>query len=169
MFTFFAAKVRRTDPFVMANTYTQLYIQIVFAVKYRESLIPPAHRDQLHKYITGIVQQRSHKMLSVFCMPDHAHVFVGMKPAQSISDLTRDIKAASSGFINENKWINKPFQWQNGYGAFSYSRESVDTVVRYILNQEAHHKAFSFNDEYRQLLKEFDVSYDERYLFDRLD
>lgn len=153
----------------MANTYTQLYIQIVFAVKYRESLIPPAHRDQLHKYITGIVQQRNHKMLSVFCMPDHAHVFVGMKPTQSISDLTRDIKAASSGFINENNWINKPFQWQNGFGAFSYSKESIDNVVRYILNQEAHHKTIAFREEYLQLLREFDICYDDRFLFKWLD
>ena len=102
-------------------------------------------------------------------MPDHAHVFVGMKPTQSISDLTRDIKAASSGFINENNWINKPFQWQNGFGAFSYSKESIDNVVRYILNQEAHHKTIAFREEYLQLLREFDICYDDRFLFKWLD
>jgi putative transposase len=153
----------------LANTYTQIFIQIVFAVKYRESLIPPSHREELHKYITGIVQQRKHKMLAVFCMPDHTHLFVGMKPTQSISDLTRDVKAASSGLINDKGWVQKKFEWQNGFGAFSYSLDAIDRVVKYILNQEEHHKNVRFQQEYLALMEEFRVDYDSRYLFDWLE
>jgi putative transposase len=153
----------------MANTYTQIFIQIVFAVKYRESLIPPEHREELHKYITGIVQQRNHKMLAVFCMPDHAHLFVGMKPTQSISDLTRDVKAASSGLINEKGWATKRFQWQNGFGAFSYSCNAIDNVVKYILNQEEHHRKVPFKTEYLKLMEEFEIDYEAQYLFDWLE
>lgn len=105
----------------MPNTYTQIYIQIVFAVQGRNNLIQAKNREELHKFITGIVQNREHKMLAVFCMPDHIHILVGLKPTQSISDLVRDIKAGSSKFINDNKWIKGKFSWQNGYGAFSYS------------------------------------------------
>jgi putative transposase len=119
--------------------------------------------------MTGIVQQRNHKMLAVFCMPDHAHLFVGMKPTQSVSDLTRDVKAASSGLINERQWAGKQFQWQNGFGAFSYSVDAIDTVVKYILNQEAHHKDQRFQQEYLELLKEFEIDYDAQYLFDWIE
>ena len=118
---------------MMANTYSQIYIQIVFAVKGRQNLIPKAHREELHKYITGIVSHREQKLLSVFCMPDHTHLLIGMKPSVSVSDLTRDIKAGSSGFINEKNWIRGKFQWQEGFGAFSYSKSQIDTVVAYIL------------------------------------
>ncbi len=153
----------------MANTYTQIFIQIVFAVKYRECLIPAARREELHKYITGIVQHRNHKMLAVFCMPDHTHLFVGMKPTQSVSDLARDVKAASSGLINERGWAPRQFQWQNGFGAFSYSPDAVDRVVKYILNQENHHMKIRFQQEYLALLREFEVDHDAQYLFDWLD
>jgi REP element-mobilizing transposase RayT len=124
----------------MPNTYTQIYIQIVFAVKGRENLISKSHREELHKYITGIVQKREQKMLSIFCMPDHTHLLVGLKPLIAISDLTRDIKAGSSNFINDKKWVKGKFNWQEGFGAFSYSRSQIDTVIKYILNQEEHHK-----------------------------
>jgi REP element-mobilizing transposase RayT len=124
----------------MPNTYTQIYIQIVFAVKGRENLISKSHREELHKYITGIVQKREQKMLSIFCMPDHTHLLVGLKPSIAISDLTRDIKAGSSNFINDKKWVKGKFNWQEGFGAFSYSRSQIDTVIKYIFNQEEHHK-----------------------------
>lgn len=150
----------------MANTYTQIYIQIVFAVKNRQNLILKKNREELHKYITGIVQNRGHKMLSIFCMPDHLHLLVGLKPAQSISDLVRDIKASSSGFINEQKWISGKFNWQEGFGAFSYAKSQIDNVAKYIQNQEEHHRKKNFKEEYLEFLREFDMAYNEAYLFD---
>ncbi len=150
----------------MANTYTQLYIQIVFVVKGRQNLISKNNRDELQRYITGIVQNRGHKLLSIFCMPDHTHVLLGLKPNQSISDLARNIKAASSGFINEKKWVFGKFYWQEGYGAFSYSKDRVKYVAMYIQNQEEHHRKKSFKEEYLEFLKEFEIEYDERYLFE---
>ena len=140
----------------MANTYSQIYIHVVFAVEGRRNLIPKQHRETLHKYITGIVQNREQKMLSIFCMPDHSHILVGMKPSISISNLTRDIKAGSSKFINDNKWIAGKFNWQVGFGAFSYSRSQIDNVIKYILNQEIHHKRKTFKEEYIELLKKFE-------------
>ena len=134
----------------MANTYTQLYIHIVFAVKGRVNLIPKSHKEELHKYITGIVQKRRHKMLAIHCMPNHCHVFVGLQPYMAISDLVRDIKANSSHFINEKQWVRGKFSWQEGYGAFSHSRAQV---VKYILNQEEHHRTKTFKEEYLQMLR----------------
>jgi putative transposase len=153
----------------MANTYTQLYIQIIFAVQGRQCLISEAHREELNKYITGIVQARKHKMLAVNGERDHVHVFVGLNPAMAIADLVRDVKAGSSGFINEKKWVRGRFNWQEGYGAFSYSHPQIDAVVKYILNQQEHHRRKTFKEEYLELLKEFSVEYDERYLFQWID
>ena len=153
----------------MANTYSQIYIQIVFAVEGRQNLIPAEHREELHKYITGIVENRGQKMLAVYCRPDHGHVFVGMKPSISISDLTRDIKAGSSRFIDEKGWVKGRFQWQEGFGAFSYSRSQVEAVSKYVLNQEHHHKKKTFKREYIGLLDRFEVEYEDRYLFDWID
>ncbi len=150
----------------MPNTYTQLYIQIVFAVKGRENLISKGNREELHKYITGIVQNRDQKLLSIFCMPDHVHLLISIKPTISISDLVRDIKAGSSKFINDSKWIKGKFNWQEGFGAFSYSKSQIDTVVNYILNQEEHHKKINFKDEYIDFLKKFEIEYNEKYLFE---
>ena len=150
----------------MANTYTQLYIQIVFVVKGRQNLISKHNREELHKYMTGIVQNRGHKLLAVFCMPDHTHLLIGLKPSQSISDLARDIKAGSSGFINEKKWIVGKFHWQEGFGAFSYAKGQVDTAIRYIQNQEEHHSRKTFKEEYFEYLKEFEIEYNEDYLFE---
>ena len=124
----------------MPNTYSQIYIQIVFAVEGRQNLIGPEHRGELHKYITGIVNNRGQKLLSVFCMPDHAHLLVSMQPSISISDLVRDIKAGSSSFINKQKWVRGHFNWQEGFGAFSYSRSQIPSVSRYIHEQESRHK-----------------------------
>lgn len=153
----------------MPNTYSQIYVQIVFAVKGRQNLISKNNREELHKYITGIVQSREQKMLAIFAMPDHVHILVGMKPNLSISDLVRDIKAGSSKYINENKWIQGKFHWQEGFGAFSYAKSQQDIVVKYILNQEEHHKTKSFKEEYLDFLEKFEIEYDEKYLFEWIE
>ncbi len=153
----------------MPNTYSQIYIQMVFAVKGRQSLIPADRREELHKYMTGIVQNREQKMLSVFSMPDHTHILVGLKPSIAISDLVRDIKAGSSKFITDNNWVRGKFSWQQGFGAFSYSRSQIDTVIKYILNQEEHHMKKTFKEEYIDFLKKFEIEYDEKYLFDWIE
>ncbi|GGA76127.1 transposase [Flavobacterium palustre] len=153
----------------MANTYSQIYIQIVFAVKGRQNLIIKENREELHKFITGIVSNREQKLLAIFAMPDHVHILVGMKPNISISDLVRDIKAASSKFINDSKWINGKFNWQEGYGAFSYSKSQLDNVIKYILNQEKHHKKQTFKEEYHSFLEKFEIKYDEKYLFEWIE
>lgn len=153
----------------MANTYTQLYIHIVFTVKNRESIIPKKHKEELHQYTTGIIQKRNHKLLAINFMPDHVHVFIGYKPSQPLPDLVRDIKANTSKFINEKHWKTGRFSWQVGYGAFSYSKSGIDNVIKYIKNQEIHHKKSSFKEEYLKLLKKFEVDYDEQYLFNWID
>lgn len=153
----------------MANTYSQIYIQIVFAVKGRESLISKNDREELHKYITGIVQNRGQKTLSIFCMPDHVHLLVSIKPSVVISDLVRDIKSGSSNFINEQKWVKGKFNWQEGFGAFSYSKSQIENVVNYILNQEEHHRKTTFRQEYLDFLEKFEIDYDEKYLFEFIE
>jgi len=153
----------------MANTYSQIYIQIVFAVKGRQNLIAKQNREELRKYITGIVQNRDQKMLSIFCMPDHTHLLIGLKPNVTISDLVRDIKTGSAQFINDNNWIRGKFQWQEGFGAFSYSKSQIDNVINYILNQEEHHKTRTFKEEYLDFLKKFDIEYNEKYLFEWIE
>jgi REP element-mobilizing transposase RayT len=153
----------------MSNTYTQIYIQIVFAVKGRQSLISSTYREELHKYITGIVQNRGQKMLAVFSMPDHTHLLIGLNPTISVSDLVRDIKAGSSKFINDNQWLKGKFNWQEGYGAFSYSRDQVDKVAKYILNQEEHHRSRTFKEEYLTLLTDFEITFNTKYLFDWME
>jgi putative transposase len=153
----------------MANTYSQIYIQIVFAVKGRENLIAKENREELHKFITGIVSNRDQKLLAIFAMTDHVHIFVGMKPSISISDLVRDIKAGSSKFINDSKWIKGKFNWQEGFGAFSYSRSHIDNVVKYILNQEEHHNKKTFKEEYLDFLEKFEIEYDQKYVFEWIE
>ena len=154
---------------IMANTFSQIYIQIVFAVKGRQNLIAKENREELHKFITGIISNREQKLFAIFAMPDHVHILVSMKPNISISDLVRDIKAGSSKFINDNNWIRQKFNWQEGYGAFSYSKSSVDNVIKYILNQEEHHKKKSFRDEYLDFLEKFEIEYDPKYLFEWIE
>lgn len=151
---------------MMANTYTQIYIQIVFAVKGRQNLIAKENREELHKFITGIVTNRGQKLFAVFAMPDHVHILASIGPTILISDLVRDIKAGSSKFINDKRWMSGKFNWQEGYGAFSYSKSSVDSVVKYILNQEEHHKKKTFRGEYLELLEKFEIEYDSKYLFE---
>lgn len=153
----------------MANTYTQIYLQIVFTVRHRECLIKEKNRIILQKYMTGIIQKRGHKLLSIYCNPDHVHIFIGYNPSNSLPDLVRDIKTASTSFINEHKWYSSKFYWQEGYGAFSYSKSQIGVVCSYIENQAKHHKKRSFKDEYLDFLKKFNVDYDEKYLFDFFD
>ena len=153
----------------MPNTYSQIYIQIVFAVAGRQNLISPEWREELHKYIAGIIEKRGQKLIAIFCMPDHIHLLVGIKPSIAISDLVRDIKAGSSNFINEKGWIRGRFNWQEGFGAFSYSRSQIDAVSKYILEQESRHANKSFKNEYLGLLNKFGVVYEEKFLFDWIE
>lgn len=148
----------------MANTYTQLHTQFVFAPKYRAALIQKEWQDRLYQYITGIFQANDHKMLQINGMPDHIHIFIGMRPTQSISSLIKNVKIESSKWIKENGF-SKSFAWQDGYGAFSYSKSHVPNVIRYIQNQQVHHKKETFLDEYRKMLRAFEIEYDERYIF----
>jgi putative transposase len=153
----------------MPNTYSQIYIQIVFAVEGRQNLISAANREELHRYIAGIISKRGQKLIAIFAMPDHIHILIGLKPSACLSDLVRDIKAGSSNFINEQGWIHGHFNWQEGFGAFSYSRSQIDSVAKYILTQEEKHKARTFRTEFVSMLKKFEVEFDEKYLFDFVD
>lgn len=153
----------------MANTYTQIHIQAIFAVKRRTGLIQKEWKDELYKYITGIIQTHDHKLLAINGMPDHLHVFFGMRPIQSLSDLMQDIKGSSSKWINEKKFIKDKFEWQEGYGAFSYSKSQVPGVIAYVQNQEDHHRKTTFIEEYKSFLEKFEITYDERYIFKALE
>lgn len=150
---------------MVANTYTQVYIHVVFAVEGRQNLIALAHNDELQKYISGIVTGQKHKMIAINNMSDHVHFLFGLRPDSSLSDLVRDVKAGSSKFINEKRWVVGKFSWQEGFGAFSYSRSQLGTVIRYIQNQQKHHAKRSFREEYIGLLERFGVEYDLRYIF----
>lgn len=149
----------------MANTYTQIHIQVVFTVKNRDSLIRKEWKDELYKYITGIIQNHGHKLLQINGTSDHIHILVGMRPTQSLSDLIKQVKQDSSLWINQKRLIESKFSWQAGYGAFSYSRGAIPNLIRYIENQEQHHKQISFLEEYKKILNEFNVDYNEDYLF----
>jgi REP element-mobilizing transposase RayT len=155
----------------MANTFTQIYIHFVFAVQNRISLIQSDWKDELYKYITGIIQKNGHKLIAINGMANHVHIFTGYKPHQLIPDLMQDVKGSSSKWINEKKpayrtgrFVKGKFSWQEGYGAFSYSHSQIDQVVRYINNQEKHHKKQTFREEYLLLLKKFNIQYDEKYI-----
>ena len=153
----------------MVGTFSQIYIQYVFAVNGRQNLLQKPWRDEVFKYISGIVKGKNQKPIIVNGVANHVHVFVGLKPSMAISDLIRDIKNNSTNFINEQKFLRNKFSWQEGFGAFSYSHSQIDDVYQYILNQENHHKKRTFREEYLEFLKKFEVEYDERYLFDWLD
>jgi len=153
----------------MPGTFSQLYIQVVFAVKGRANLISNDWKDELHKYMAGIIKGKDQKPIIVNGMPDHIHVFIGLRPSMAISDLVRDIKNNSSNFINDNDWIKGKFQWQEGYGAFSYGHSQIENVYNYILNQEQHHKKKTFRQEYLEFLEKFEVPYEERYLFEWIE
>ena len=149
----------------MANTYTQIHIQTVFAVQNRQCLISDQWKDQLYKYITGIIQNNNHKVLQINGMPDHIHILFGMRPTQSLSDLMKQVKQDSSKWINDKRLVKGKFSWQARFGAFSYSKSQLPNLIRYIKNQEQHHKKVSLQDEYLQLLKESNIEFDERYIF----
>lgn len=151
------------------STFSQIYIQVVFAVKNRDALIATSWEERLYQYITGIVQNKGQKMLAINGMPDHIHFFIGMKPGCCLSDLVREVKKASNEMINENKLSKFKFNWQEGYGAFSYSHSHIDNVAKYVMNQKEHHKKISFKEEYIDFLKKFEIEYDEKYLFDWMD
>ena len=149
----------------MANTYTQIHIQAVFTVQNRECIISNSWKEELYKYISGIVQNNNHKLLSINGMPDHIHMLFGLRPSQSLSELMQDIKGNSSKWINERKFIRGKFSWQEGYGAFSYSKSEVPTVINYINTQILHHKKKTFSEEYLEMLNDFEVEFDDKYVF----
>jgi putative transposase len=149
----------------MANTYTQIHIQAIFAVRDRAGLIHPQWKEELYKYITGIIHENNHKVIAINGMADHVHIFFGMRPVQSLSHLMQDIKGSSSRWINEKHFVNGRFEWQQGFGAFSYGRSQMANVISYIQNQELHHQKVTFLDEFKMLLSKFDVDYDDRYIF----
>ncbi|MDX1939155.1 MAG: IS200/IS605 family transposase [Saprospiraceae bacterium] len=149
----------------MANTYTQIHIQAVFAVQNRASLIQNEWKDELYKYMTAIIQNENHKLLQINGMSDHIHVFFGMRPTQSLSDLMKKLKGESSAWINKKEFCKSKFSWQEGYGAFSYAKSQVPQVIRYIQNQEEHHRKKTFTEEYLEFLNAFEIDYDERYIF----
>jgi len=149
----------------VANTYTQIYIHIIFAVEGRQNLIKPEYNDELHKYIVGIVSAQKQKLIAINNMPDHVHLLIGLRPDSSLSDLVRAVKAGSSKLITEKRWVGGKFSWQEGFGAFSYSRSQLGAVIRYIQNQQKHHAKKSFREEYVELLEKFNVDCDKRYIF----
>jgi len=150
----------------MANTYTQIYIQVVFAVQGRQNLIRRERKEELHKYITGIITRHDQKLLAIHAMPDHVHILIGLKPSMALSELVGEIKTGSTNHINKNRWVAGKFSWQEGFGAFSYGHSQLDDVIPYIQKQEEHHKRRSFQEEYLEFLTRFNVPFEERYLFE---
>lgn len=152
----------------MADVFSQLYIHLVFSPKNRNALIKPVWDERLYKYITGIVEGRKHKMLAIGGMPDHIHIFIGLKPAEAISDLVREIKKASNDFINTEK-LTTNFEWQNGYGVFSHSRSQIDSVCKYILNQKEHHRHKTFREEFLKFCDDFGIEIGKKQMFEWFD
>ena len=153
----------------MAGTFSQIYIQYVFAVKGRENLLQKPWRVEVFKYVAGIIKEKNQKPIIINGVADHVHLFVGLKPSMAVADLVRDIKNNSSKFINEQKFIKGKFAWQEGYGAFSYAHSQIDNVYQYILKQEEHHQKKTFKEEYLDFLQKFEIEYNEKYLFEWLD
>jgi len=153
----------------MPSTFSQIYIQIVFSPKGRQSLIHASWESDLYKYITGIITNKGQKLLAINGMPDHIHILIGMKPNCNLSDLVREIKKSSNKYINENRFTKSDFKWQGGYGAFSYSHSAFSNVIRYIENQKEHHKKISFQEEYKNFLTKFVIEFKDEYLFDFFD
>ena len=150
----------------MANTYTQIYIQIVVVVKDRQCLIPYEKKTNLYKYITGIVQNKQHKLISINGVSNHIHILIGYNPIEALSTLVKEVKRCSTNYINEQKWVRGKFSWQEGYAAFSYSRSQLDKVVIYIGNQEKHHNKKTFKEEYLEMLDKFEVEYNTKFIFE---
>ncbi len=152
----------------MANTYHQIYLQVVFAVKYRQAVIQQEWKHQLYAVIGNLINETKCKTIIVNGMEDHVHCFLGLKPVVSVSELIKTVKAKSSKYINDHALTPERFEWQEGYGVFSYSQSSVDAMYKYIQNQEEHHKKQTFKDEYQNFLKKYQVAYDDQYLFQQL-
>lgn len=150
----------------MPGTFSQIYIQVVFAVQGRANIIAPSWKDDLHKYIAGTIKGLGHKPIIINGMPDHIHAFVGLKPAKAISDMVRDMKNNSTAFINDNNLVKGKFSWQESYGAFSYSHSDIGNVYNYVLNQEKHHQKKTFREEYIEFLTKSEIEFDEKYLFE---
>ncbi len=150
----------------MANTFSQMYVHVVFAVQHRAALIDASWEEQLYKYITGIVQHKGQKMIAINGMPDHIHLFIGVKPDCRLSDLVREIKKSSHDFINESHFLKVKFNWQTGFGAFTYGQSQIDGVIHYVMNQKSHHSKTTFREEYLNLLRKFGVDFNEKYLFE---
>jgi putative transposase len=150
---------------LMADTFSQIYIQTVFAVSGRLSLITQDFKEELHQYITGIVRKNGQKLITINGMADHLHILIGLRPAMALADLVRDVKSDSSEWINKKRFVRGKFAWQEGYGAFSYGHSQLDTIIRYIQNQERHHNRRSFKDEYFTLLRKFEIEFKEEYVF----
>lgn len=153
----------------MPSTFSQIYIQVVFAVKGRQSLIKPEWEEELYKYITGIIQNKGQKILAVNGMPDHLHLLIGLKPSCCLADLVREVKKASNAFVQEKQFCRFKFEWQEGYGAFSYSHSALDNVVAYIANQKEHHRNKTFREECVAFLHKFQVEFKQEYLFEWIE
>lgn len=153
----------------MANTYTQIHIQVVFAVQGWQSKIKNEWKEELFKYITGIVKNKGHKLLQINGMADHVHILIGLRPNHALSDLVKIVKQDSSKWINNRGFLSSKFSWQAGFGAFSYSKSEVKNVINYIQNQEVHHQTKSFIEEYTELLDDFEIEFDNRYIFKKVE
>ena len=153
----------------MAGTFSQIYIQIIFAVKARNSLIGKEWEEELYRYITGIVQNKGQKMLAIQGIPNHIHFLIGMKPSCCLSDLVREVKKSSNSFIKEKKFSKFKFDWQEGYGAFSYSHSALDNIIAYVMNQKEHHKKRTFKEEYMEFLNKFEIEFKDEYLFEWIE
>ena len=153
----------------MANTYSQIYIQIVVAVQGRQNLIRPERKEELQKYMTGIVTRQGQKLIAIHCMPDHTHLLIGLRPNLALSELVGDIKTGATNHINEQQWVRGRFSWQEGFGAFSYGHSQLKGVIEYIRDQVRHHARTTFRQEYLKFLKKFEVPHDERYIFKPLE
>lgn len=150
----------------MAGTFGQFYVHLIFSPKYRASLIKEHFREELQMYMTGIVQGKKHKMLAIYCMPDHVHILIGLKPYMGLADLVQILKKESTNFINDKNWVSGRFSWQEGYGYFSHSHSELDKVIKYIRNQKEHHAKKSFKEEYLDILQRCAVDFEEKYLFE---
>lgn len=149
----------------MANTYTQIHIQVVFTVQNRDCIIQNSWKEELYKYISGVIQNHKHKVLAINGMPDHLHILIGLRPTQSLSDLMQDVKGSSSKWINQKRFTKGKFSWQEGFGAFSYGKSQITQVIDYIKNQELHHQKRTFLEEYKNFLEKFEVDFDQRFIF----
>ena len=150
----------------MAGTFSQIYIQVVFAVQGRETLLQKPWCEEVFKYMAGIIKRKNQKPIIINGISNHVHLFIGLKPAMALSDLVRDVKNNTSNFINDQKFVRSKFSWQEGFGSFSYAQSQIGQVYQYILNQEKHHLRKTFKEEYLEFLQKFEIEYDEKYLFD---